>query len=119
MLENQGTNILQLKFQLLDFALFRFVLLINKNNSTKYKSKESKHLALYILGIYTCFKGRFSNILIGLFLLILQSSFFFINTIKKISAIKKTYYPCTRNEKMIVSYWRNGRAVECGSLENC
>ncbi len=32
---------------------------------------------------------------------------------------KKGSYICNRNQKMIVSYWRNGRVVDCGSLENC
>ncbi len=46
-------------------------------------------------------------------------NYFLYKTIKKFSRIEKTFYLCTRNEQMIASYWRNGRAVECGSLENC
>ena len=45
-----------------------------------------------------------------------NSSYFYKNSFCK---TKKGSYICTRNQEMIVSYWRNGRVVDCGSLENC
>ena len=39
--------------------------------------------------------------------------------LKNVLKLKKGFYICTRNQEMIATYWRNGRVVDCGSLENC
>ena len=44
---------------------------------------------------------------------------FFIFSTENVLIIKKACYICTRNQVLKATYWRNGRAVECGSLENC
>ncbi len=41
--------------------------------------------------------------------------------VKNLLRIKKGYYICTRIQGIPdeTKHWRNGRVVECGSLENC
>lgn len=39
---------------------------------------------------------------------------------KMLLQTKKGFYICNRNQRNLFAfYWRNGRVVDCGSLENC